>query len=150
MSVVLGRADLLLLQLLLYITPDLAHLEMRVHLDHLELLLLVSVQVVPCKTHPIEDREDYKSDVVLLYLLADPVDQVGLSSCLSQILQKRRFWRVFLSQLRHKWFEFVDDNSLLVFDSVLLILLTVEFDHELGGVNHGLLAVPLQKLLDCL
>lgn len=55
MPVIICWIDFLLLELLLYVAPDLAHLEVRVHLDHLELLLLVGVQVVAREAYPIED-----------------------------------------------------------------------------------------------
>lgn len=148
MPIVVRRVYLLLLELLLDVAPDLAHLEVRVHLDHLELLLLVGIQVVAGEAYPVENGEYYQSDVVLLDLFADSVDQVGLCACFGEVLQEGRLRKVLLGQLRHQRLELIDHNTLLILHSVLLVLFAVELDHQLGGVYHGLLAVPLQELLD--
>ena len=53
MTVIFCRFDIALLQLSLNVSPNLAHLEMRVHLNHFQFLLLVCCQVVPCKTDSV-------------------------------------------------------------------------------------------------
>lgn len=55
MPVIICWVDFLLLELLLDVAPDLAHLEVRVHLDHLQLLLFVGVQVVSGEAYPVQD-----------------------------------------------------------------------------------------------
>ena len=52
--VVLGRPYSLRAQLPGYLTPDFPHFEVRVHLDHFQLLLLLGSQVVARETDPIE------------------------------------------------------------------------------------------------
>lgn len=146
--VVLRWSDVLLLELLLDVAPDLAHLEVRVHLDHLQLLLLVGIEVVSREPHSVEDGEYYQSDVVLLHLLSNSVHQVSLSARLSQILKVCRLGQILLDQLWDKRLQSIKDNSLFVPNTVLLILFAVELDHELGGIDHGLLTVPFKEFLD--
>ena len=53
-TVVLSRLYFALLKLPPAVTPDLSHLEVRIHLNHLQLLLLLGRQVVSSKAHPVQ------------------------------------------------------------------------------------------------
>ena len=53
-TVVLSRLYFALLELSADVPPDFPHLEVRVHLNHLQLLLLLGRQVVSGKTHPVQ------------------------------------------------------------------------------------------------
>jgi hypothetical protein len=93
----------------------------RVHLDYLELLLLVGCEVVAGKAYTVEDRENDETDVILLDLLTDAVYQVGLCAGLGQILEVSGLGQVLLAELGHQRFAFVHHHSLLVLHAVLLI-----------------------------
>lgn len=96
MLVIFSRSYVVLLELLLDVAPNLAHLEVRVHLDHLQLLLLVGIKVVSGEAHTVEYRKYYQSDVILFHLLSDPIDQVSLGPGFSQIFKVCRLWQILL------------------------------------------------------
>jgi hypothetical protein len=81
--VVISWSDVFLLKLLLDIAPDLSHFEVRIHLNHLQFLLFVGVEIVSGKTHSIQDGKYYQPDVILLDFFADSIDQVSLCSSFS-------------------------------------------------------------------
>ena len=123
--VVLRRLHSSVRQLPPDVAPDLSHLEVRVHLYHLQLLLFLRRQVVPGKSHPVKHRKHNQSDIVLFHLFSNPVYEVGLSSSISQVLQVSRLRKVLLLFLRHQRFLVVDHHSLLILDPIFFILLTV-------------------------
>ena len=129
MAVILGGHDTVVLEIFPDISPDLSHLEVRVHLDNLQFLLFLGSEVVSTKAHPIKHREDYQSDIILLNLLPDAVDEVGFCACFCEIFEVGWLGYIFLLFLWDKWFFVIYDDSLLVFYSVFLVLLAVEFDH---------------------
>jgi hypothetical protein len=96
MFVIFSRRDVLLLQLLLDVSPDLAHFEVRIHLNHFQFLLLISIEVISGESHSIQNRKYDQSDIILLDLLSDPIHQISLCSGFSQIFQVCRLWQVFL------------------------------------------------------
>lgn len=96
MLVVFSWSYVFLLELLLDVAPDLAHLEVRIHLDHLQFLLLVSIEIVSGEAYSVENGKYYQSDVILLHLLPDPVNQVGFSTSFSQIFKISRFGQILL------------------------------------------------------
>lgn len=146
--VVFSRPHVFLLELFLDIAPNLTHLEVGVHLDHLQFLLLIGIEVVSGKAHSVENGEDNQSDVILFNFFSNSIDKIGLCASLSQIFQIGRLRQTFLYQFRHQWLQSIDYHSLLVSYSVFFILFAVQLDHQLGGIDHGLFAVPFQELFD--
>jgi hypothetical protein len=57
------------MELLFNITPDLADLEVRIHLDDLNLLLLISMQIILRKACPVKNTKHDCSQIVLCHLL---------------------------------------------------------------------------------
>ena len=58
--------------------PDLANLEVRVHLDDLDLLLLRGEELVLVEARSVENREHLRAQVVPLNFLLYLADEVGL------------------------------------------------------------------------
>ena len=125
MLVVLRRLHSGVRQLPPDVAPDFTHLEVRVHLNHLQFLLFLRRQVVSGESHPVKHRKHDQSDIVLFHFLPNPVYKVGLSSSISQVLQVSRLRKVLLLFLRHQRFLVVDHHPLLILDSIFFILLTV-------------------------
>lgn len=86
MFVVFGWLDVLVFELKSNLGPYFANFEVWVHLDDLHLLLFMCVQVVFVETNPVKNAENDQPDVVLLNFFLDPVDQVSLHTCFSQVL----------------------------------------------------------------
>lgn len=149
MTVILSWLYSWLFQLVSYVMPYFAHFEVRVHLNHLQLLLLMSCQIISGETYSIKYRKDNQSDVILLHFFSDSVDKICFSSGLGQILEISRLYLIFLLFFRNQRFCSIYNYSLLILDPIFLILLTVNPDHELSCIHHRFLAVPLQKLFDC-
>ena len=141
--VVFSRCHAFLLELLLDIAPNLTHLEVRVHLDHLQFLLLIGIEVISGEAHSVEDGEDNQSDVILFNFFSNSIDKVGLCASFSQIFQIGRLRQTLLDQLRHKRLQSIHHHSLLVPYTIFFILFAVKLDHQLSGIDHRLLAVPL-------
>jgi hypothetical protein len=71
--VIFSWTDLLLLQLPLDISPNLPHLEVGIHLDYLEFLLLVGVQIISCESYSVKNRKNNQSNIILLDLLTNSI-----------------------------------------------------------------------------
>jgi hypothetical protein len=86
--VVFSRPHVFLLELFLDIAPNFTHLEVRVHLDHLQFLLLIGIEVVSGKAHSVENGEDNQSDVILFNFFSNSIDLIFPSRALMNFYEK--------------------------------------------------------------
>jgi len=84
-TVVVSCLNPFLLHLLSDLAPDLSHLEVRVHLNHLQLLLFVGCEVVACESYSIQNGKDDQSHVKGFHFFSNPIHKVCLGSSLSKI-----------------------------------------------------------------
>lgn len=136
MPVVFRGVDVLLFQLMPNFSPNLSHFEVRVHLNHLEFLLFVGVQIIDGESDSVENRKNYESNIILLHLLTDAINQISFGPSLCQILQVGWLWQVFFGKLWYERFDPVNYDPLLISNSVLLILLAIKLNHKLSCVYH--------------